>query len=210
MEKAKLVRNTLGHLHTVHKHRKYVRKYCFKCGLYKRGLLHDLSKYSPTELFESIKYYTGDQSPLEISKKKNRYSKAWFHHKGRNDHHYQYWVDNFDHGGTPIKMSFEAATEMICDSLAASRVYNGKDFLYKLALKYVVDKLKDKRMLMHDHTKIYMLEVFTSLYRMEDEDIIRRFFKRKSLKKMYDEIDLEYDIDYFDALIKKLCKELEV
>ena len=107
-------------------------------------------------------------------------------------------------------MSFEAATEMICDSLAASRVYNGKNFSYRVALEYVVGKLKDKRILMHNHTKIYMLEVFTSLYRMGDEDIIRRFFKRKSLKKMYDEIDLDYDIDYFDALIEKLCKELEV
>ena len=55
MEKTKMIKNTFGHLKTVHKHRKYVRKYCFRCGLYKRGLLHDLSKYSPTEFLESIK-----------------------------------------------------------------------------------------------------------------------------------------------------------
>ena len=41
----------LGHLHTINHHKFLVMKYCFKVGLYKQGLLHDLSKYSPTEFF---------------------------------------------------------------------------------------------------------------------------------------------------------------
>ena len=81
----------LGHLKTVHMHRKYVRKFCFMCGLYYQGLVHDLSKYSPTEFGESIKYYTGTRSPIDVCKEKNDYSEAWFHHRGRNKHHYEYW-----------------------------------------------------------------------------------------------------------------------
>ena len=37
------------HLHTVNRHRRLVRKYCFWLGLYWQGLTHDLSKYSPYE-----------------------------------------------------------------------------------------------------------------------------------------------------------------
>ena len=41
---------------TITKHKYYVMKFCFKCGLYKRGVLHDLSKYSFIEFFSSAKY----------------------------------------------------------------------------------------------------------------------------------------------------------
>ena len=38
-----------AHLHTVNRHRRMVRHYCFRLGLVWQGLTHDLSKYSPTE-----------------------------------------------------------------------------------------------------------------------------------------------------------------
>mgnify|MGYP004420821337 CR=1 FL=1 len=40
----KLLHNFNGHLHTVNSHRRLVRKYCFKLGLYRQGMMHDLSK----------------------------------------------------------------------------------------------------------------------------------------------------------------------
>ena len=43
------------HLKTVNRHRRLVRRYCFKLGLYWQGLTHDLSKYSPTEFWRSAK-----------------------------------------------------------------------------------------------------------------------------------------------------------
>lgn len=39
-----------GHLSTINAHKIKVMELCFKCGLYKQGLLHDLSKYTPIEL----------------------------------------------------------------------------------------------------------------------------------------------------------------
>ena len=56
------------HFVTITKHIYYVRKFCFKCGFYKRGLLHDLSKYSPIEFFSSAKYFQGNRSPIDAEK----------------------------------------------------------------------------------------------------------------------------------------------
>ena len=41
------IKNFFGHLKTVCKHKYWVGKYCFKIGLYKQGITHDLSKFSP-------------------------------------------------------------------------------------------------------------------------------------------------------------------
>ena len=41
----------IKHFRTITKHKFYVMKFCFKCGKYKRGLMHDLSKYGITEFF---------------------------------------------------------------------------------------------------------------------------------------------------------------
>ena len=120
-------KNAWLHLRKIQTHRKWVRHYCFGLGLYKQGLLHDLSKYSPTEFFESVKYYQGTSSPIDASKAENGYSMAWFHHRGRNLHHHVMWIDNFDEtGGTPILMPYQYFAEMICDYLAAGRAYMAK------------------------------------------------------------------------------------
>lgn len=119
-----------GHLRTIHTHRKWVRKYCWKLGLFRQGLTHDLSKYSPTEFWESVKYYQGTASPIDACKKANGYSEAWMHHKGRNKHHYEYWMDNFDFGGQPILMPYKYFAEMLCDYMGAGRAYQGKNFSY--------------------------------------------------------------------------------
>ena len=42
------------HFRTINHHRLLVMKGCFKVGLYRQGLLHDLSKYSPSEFLVGI------------------------------------------------------------------------------------------------------------------------------------------------------------
>ena len=64
-------------------------KECFKIGLYKQGLTHDLSKYSPTEFLVGYKYYQGNRSPNNAEREETGVSKAWLHHKGRNRHHFE-------------------------------------------------------------------------------------------------------------------------
>ena len=82
-----------GHLRTVNKHRFTVCKLCFKCGLYWQGFTHDLSKYSPVEFINGVKFYTGKASPHLGEREAYGYSKAWLNHKGRNKHHGEYWQD---------------------------------------------------------------------------------------------------------------------
>ena len=40
------------HFKTITKHKLMVMGYCFRIGLYKQGLLHDLSKYSPADVYK--------------------------------------------------------------------------------------------------------------------------------------------------------------
>lgn len=124
------IKNACKHFAKICKHKYWVGKYCFKAGIPWRGIKHDFSKFSPVEFWESVKYYQGDSSPIDACKKENGWSKAWQHHKGRNDHHYEYWQDDFDHGGHPILMPKECAIEMFCDYLGAGRAYQGKNFTY--------------------------------------------------------------------------------
>lgn len=123
-------KNFVGHWNTVSKHRKWVRHYCFKMGLYWQGLTHDLSKYHPVEFLESVKYYQGTRSPIDACKEANGYSMAWFHHRGRNKHHHEYWIDNFDKGMTFNIMPYKYFVEMLCDYLGAGRAYMGRNFSY--------------------------------------------------------------------------------
>ena len=87
------LKNIFKHIKLVLKHKWIVFKLCCKVGIPWRGFMHDWSKFSIEEFWESIKYYDGHKSPIVVCKKENGYSKAWLHHKGRNKHHPEYWID---------------------------------------------------------------------------------------------------------------------
>lgn len=128
----------LKHFITITKHRHLVMKYCFKMGIFKQGLLHDLSKYSWTEFANSSKYYAGTYSPTINERHDKGYSDIWMHHKGRNKHHYEYWVDfSYEENKyVPIKVPIKYVKEMICDRIAASRVYMKDKYTKSSALEY--------------------------------------------------------------------------
>ena len=83
----------LNHLKTVTHHKKLVLQHCFRVGLYYQGITHDLSKFSPVEFLAGARYFQGNRSPNEAERLKKGYSAAWLHHKGRNKHHLEYWID---------------------------------------------------------------------------------------------------------------------
>ena len=117
----------IKHFVTITKHRHKVISHCAKAGILYRGLLHDLSKYMPSEFICGAKYYAGDRSPNVTERQKYGYSKAWLHHKGRNRHHFEYWNDyNIKtHKVEPVKMPLVFVIEMFCDRVAASKIYRG-------------------------------------------------------------------------------------
>ena len=140
--------NLWGHFHTITVHKFRVMKNCFRVGLYKQGLLHDLSKYGPEEFIPGVIYYQGTRSPNAAEREEKGLSKAWLHHKGRNKHHYEYWIDfttDMSKGLAGHKMPLKYVIEMMMDRIAASKTYQGKDYTdaspweyYSHAKKYMV------------------------------------------------------------------------
>ena len=141
---------TTGHLKTIHEHRREVRKCCFACGLYRQGLTHDLSKYSPSELFPSIRYYQGYRSPYSYEKELHGYALGWLHHKGRNKHHWEYWYDMIQGKLTPIEMPYQYLIESVCDRVAACKIYQKDAYTRNSALEYFLSK--PERNYMHPKT----------------------------------------------------------
>jgi hypothetical protein len=140
-----------GHLRTINRHRRMVRKLCFKCSLYWQGLTHDLSKYSPVEFWNGVKYYTGTGSPHIGERQALGYSKAWIHHHNRNKHHAEYWWDISDGEGGPIKIPRKYYIEMICDRVAASMIYLGDDYTDIAPYRYFIAHLEENQF--HPDTK---------------------------------------------------------
>lgn len=175
-----------AHLHTVNHHRRLVRHYCFKLGLVWQGLTHDLSKYSPTEFWRGVKYYQGWRSPNDQERLENGVSLAWLHHKGRNRHHFEYWIDYCRREDGTIyiggcKMPKKYVAEMFCDRLAASRVYRGKDF--QLADPYLFfQRSMQKRLLIAPETAA-LLETMLLKLRDEGEDAAFAYIRHEVLGK---------------------------
>lgn len=153
------------HFKTITVHKLLVMKYCFRVGLYKQGLLHDLSKYSPTEFLVGAKYCTGTESPNNAERREKGYSSAWLHHKGRNKHHYEYWIDyGLQEGDTMIgmKMPLCYVVEMVMDRIAASKVYNGKQYNSKEPWEYYLRGRE--KMIIHPDTKELLEKLLKMLY----------------------------------------------
>ena len=149
------------HLNTVCKHRRQVRKNCYKAGLVWQGLTHDLSKFSAKEFWRGAKYYQGNRSPQAKERELFGYSEAWLHHKGRNKHHFEYWTD-VGKDGEPvcIEMPAKYLVEMVCDRIAASKVYKGKDYTDSCPLEYFQSR-KGKSAMHHQTSE--KLEYFLTL-----------------------------------------------
>lgn len=127
------------HFKTITHHKILVMEGCFRLGLYKQGLLHDLSKYSPTEFLVGCKYYQGNRSPNNAEREDTGYSMSWLHHKGRNKHHYEYWIDYSAGSGAAIqgqKMPTKYVVEMFVDRICASKTYLGDAYTDDAPLIY--------------------------------------------------------------------------
>lgn len=155
------------HFKTITYHKYLVAKGCFQVGLYRQGLLHDLSKYSPTEFLVGAKYYQGTRSPNNAEREVLGYSLAWLHHKGRNKHHFEYWQDYDRQGGQgmllPVPMPDKYIAEMIMDRIAASKVYKGADYTDAAPLEYY-HKLQEHPAI-HPDTQAVLERMLTMLAR---------------------------------------------
>ena len=179
--------NALKHFCTIVRHRRLVRKGCFAIGLYKQGLLHDLSKFSPSEFWVGVKYYQGFRSPNNAEREDIGYSSAWLHHKGRNKHHYEYWIDYNSHYKNnkseimvPVPMPDKYIAEMIMDRIAASKVYRGDKYTDKDPLDYYYQGTQDAPL--HDYTRSTLLKYLEMLAQKGEKETFLAI-KKELVKK---------------------------
>lgn len=166
-----------------------VAKHCFRVGMYWQGLTHDLSKYSPAEFWQGVRYYQGYRSPNNAEREAKGYSSAWLHHKGRNKHHYEYWIDYSCgpvKGMTGMKMPLKYVNEMIMDRIAASKVYEGKAYTQHSPLRYY-EMGKDAYMI-HPETRALLAAVLTMLDQEGEEKTFAYMRTHMVGKKEYPEI----------------------
>lgn len=138
----------INHFRTITRHRHTVIRHCIKAGIFWQGLMHDLSKYSPSEFFVGVKYYQGNRSPNEAEREAYGYSIAWMHHKGRNRHHFEYWTDYNPKTKViePVEMPLKYVKEMFCDRVAASKIYMGDKYTDSAPLEYFM-RSKNRRVI---------------------------------------------------------------
>lgn len=108
-------------------------------------LVHDLSKFLPSEWkpYAQYFYWTQEQKDIETTAAfckygicegapwghfvSDRFSVAWNYHQKRNKHHWQYWLLKNDDGETfPVGMPTDYIYEMVADWSGAGRALNGE------------------------------------------------------------------------------------
>lgn len=179
------ISNAYHHFITITHHRHLVRKHCFEMGLFSQGLLHDLSKYSPVEFLVGAKYYQGDRSPNNAEREATGRSLAWLHHKGRNRHHLEYWIDytvdrnkpGFPLCGTNMPVRFVA--EMFADRMAACKVYQADNYTDSNPWKYY--KKGRDHYLLHDRSR-RQLEFMLKMLAARGEEETFTFIRKRILR----------------------------
>ena len=171
------------HLKTINHHKGEVMKNCFRVGMYKQGLLHDLSKYNPKEFFVGCKYYQGNRSPNAAEREERGYSSAWLHHKGRNKHHFEYWIDvDMDRGFevAGMRMPVKYVLEMFMDRIAASKTYQKEKYTDASPLEYY-NKTWEV-MVIHPKTR-RQLEILLGMLARDGEEETFRYIREHIIRK---------------------------
>ena len=175
----------VAHFKTITGHRHLVCRYCFRLGLYAQGLKHDLSKYSPSEFWRGAKYYQGYRSPNDAERRETGISLAWLHHKGRNRHHFEDWIDYARQPGGSVKytgnpMPIRYVAEMFCDRIAASKIYEKENYTDASAYNYL--QSGKGTILMHPDTMAEIEKMLTVL-KDEGEDAAFAYVRRRLLEE---------------------------
>lgn len=181
----KIIHNGIQHIKTINHHKKLVMEGCFRLGLYWQGLTHDLSKYTWPELRIGICYYRDNQSPHNGEREKYGYSTAWLHHKGRNKHHAEYWIDYTadpdpaDRHVTGMKMPVKYLVEMFVDRVSASKNYRKEKYKDSDPLQYY--EKRKHYMVVHEDTR-KQLEILLHMLADVGEEETFRYIRRHVLR----------------------------
>ncbi|MCK5612491.1 hypothetical protein KAR91_62035 [Candidatus Pacearchaeota archaeon] len=122
------------YLNYVIRHRWYVFLECRKLGIIRLGLVHDWSKFRPSEFIPYARHFYGKgKAGISEGRDKTGYYKptdtgdpdfdfAWLLHQKRNRHHWQSWILPTSRKGTkllPVPKKY--VMEMLADWIGASK-----------------------------------------------------------------------------------------
>lgn len=154
----------LHYLWYVVRHKFFVGACCWREGLIWRGLVHDVSKFLPSEFGPYANFFYGQKnSDIKKGRDETGYYKptdtgdaafdfAWLLHQKRNRHHWQFWILPEDDGGEKVlEMPLVYAIEMLCDWKGAGRAQRTPDTL----AWYMKN---GHRMRLHPRTRVFIEE----------------------------------------------------
>lgn len=179
------LQNTVGHFRTITHHKLLVMQLMIRLGLVWQGINHDNSKYSPIEFWRGVRYFQGTRSPNAAEREDLGYTEAWMHHKGRNRHHFEYWMDI---GKKPAKgfrgmpMPTRYIVEMFCDRVAACKVYQQDAYTDASPLQYFLTH--EYNLMMHPDTAA-MLEVMLRYLADNGEEAAIEYIRENIVKPRF-------------------------
>ena len=141
-------------------------------------------------------------SPITETKKDKGYSDAWLHHKGRNKHHLEYWID-FDAKPVVPVIPYKYAVEKVCDDLSAGMVYNGKN--WKQDTQYNYYMLQREKVLVHPKIDNFLTEVFLQV----KENGVKQTITQNNMKTLYKKHCIDDKNKYIYIVEKGEWKKLE-
>ena len=134
----------LRYLKSQMRHKWFVFVECCRLGIPHLGIIHDLSKFLPSEWLGYARYFYGNYLPLaeipgdwkyRVWSKEDvaaQFDVAWLHHQHRNKHHWQRWLLTLDSARSDGKlialpMPPRYRREMLADWRGAGRAYGNPD-----------------------------------------------------------------------------------
>ena len=140
------MRDHLAYLKYVARHKLYVFLACQETDASMwRGLIHDWSKFLPSEWFAYVKTFYAPDGTKRFQEN-DAFQFAWNLHQKKQPHHWQFWTLLKDNGKVlSLEMPEGYVREMVADWIGAGRVITGKR-----EVKAWYEKSKEK---MHLHPK---------------------------------------------------------
>jgi len=151
------------------RHKWFVFVECCRLGIPWLGIVHDLSKFLPSEWLPYARYFYGKWPTEEeadrqfpfgtvLTKEKvaAQFDVAWLHHQHRNKHHWLRWLLTLDSARSdgklfPVAMPDRYRREMLADWRGAGRAYGTPDTRFW----YLVNRDK---MQLHPETRAWVEE----------------------------------------------------
>jgi hypothetical protein len=112
------------------RHKWFVFLAACKLGIPILGLVHDWSKFRPSEWSAYVHFFYGDRTKPYRRNQTGQaaFDLAWLYHQKRNKHHWQWWVMPEDDGDTKIlPMGDRFRREMVADWRGAGKALGKPD-----------------------------------------------------------------------------------